>query len=88
MNEIIIKTPGKLMVAGEFAVLEPNQKLIVMAVNRFVYTTIATSDKNIVHLPNFELHHLTWQINDNHVFFDEKDGREANEEGPATRTIS
>lgn len=75
MNEITIKIPGKLMVAGEFAVLEPNQKLIVMAVNRFVYTTIATSDKNIVHLPNFELHHLTWQINDNHVFFDEKDER-------------
>lgn len=55
-----IKVPGKLMVAGEFAVLEPYQKLVVMAVDRFVYTTIEQSDQNLLNLENFNLQDLKW----------------------------
>lgn len=43
------------MIAGEFAVLEPYQKLAVMAVNRFVYATIQTSDSNSLTLENFKI---------------------------------
>lgn len=60
------------MVAGEFAVLEPHQKLVVMAVNRFVYTTIGSSERNVVHLHSFDLHHLTWDwVEQRVVFHDE-----------------
>lgn len=70
-----MKVPGKLMVAGEFAVLEPYQKLIVMAVDRFVYATIEDSDENLLTLENFGLHHLRWRIENNGVHIDSKDRR-------------
>jgi len=50
-----IKVPGKLMIAGEFAVLEPYQKLAVMAVDRFVYAQIQASDINSLTLENFNI---------------------------------
>lgn len=48
------------MIAGEFAVLEPYQKLIVMAVDRFVYATIEQSDDNFLTLEKFNLINLKW----------------------------
>ncbi|HLS59665.1 MAG TPA: phosphomevalonate kinase [Virgibacillus sp.] len=57
---LCVKVPGKLMMAGEFAVLEPDQKLVVMAVDRFVYATLERSDKNILNLPDLQLNGLTW----------------------------
>lgn len=69
-DKITIKTPGKLMVAGEFAVLEPYQKLIVTAVNRFVYTTIKTNDVNEVNVMDFNMKHLNWSWKGNSIVFD------------------
>ncbi len=46
------------MVAGEFAVLEPNQQLVVMAVNRFVYTKVKKAPVNKLHLVNFNMYNL------------------------------
>jgi len=48
------------MVAGEFAVLEPYHKLVVIAVDRFVYTTIQSSDDNVLTLENFGLENIKW----------------------------
>lgn len=53
------------MIAGEFAVLEPYQKLIVMAVDRFVYVTINDQDKNELNLEDFKLNHLEWEYDQN-----------------------
>lgn len=75
MGTITIKTPGKLMVAGEFAVLEPYHKLVVMAVNRFVQTEIASNDTNIVHLPDLSLENLTWERTDKGISFHQADDR-------------
>ncbi|AVQ97721.1 phosphomevalonate kinase [Oceanobacillus iheyensis] len=57
-----IKVPGKLMIAGEFAVLEPYHQLVVMAVNRYVYTTIEESEQNRVSLHDFQLEDLKWDF--------------------------
>ncbi len=57
---IKIKTPGKLMIAGEFAVLEPNYKLIVTAVDRFVYVTVEDAPHSTLNLENFNLRNLSW----------------------------
>ncbi|WP_051557892.1 phosphomevalonate kinase [Oceanobacillus picturae] len=57
-----IKVPGKLMIAGEFAVLEPYHQLVVMAVNRYVYTTIEESEQNRVSLHDFQLEDLIWDF--------------------------
>src|SRR5699024_2101376 len=66
---------GKLMIAGEFAVLEPNQKALVTAVNRFVYTTIETAQENKVSLPDFSLHALLWNWENEQINFTTKDKR-------------
>lgn len=77
METTTIKTPGKLMVAGEFAVLEPYHKLIVMAVDRFVYTDISQNDKNIIHLPDLGLNNMTWELSSDRVYFHDTNNRTA-----------
>lgn len=74
-KETTIKTPGKLMIAGEFAVLEPNQKLIVTAVNRFVYTTIHESNTNKVTLSDFNIVDLHWSWKKKNIHFSMNDDR-------------
>lgn len=72
---LTIKVPGKLMIAGEFAVLEPYQKLVVMAVNRFIYATIEESKENLLTLENFNLENLRWDFQNNDVHVDSTDQR-------------
>lgn len=75
MTSFTIKTPGKLMVAGEFAVLEPDYQLVVMAVDRFVYTKVVDSDQNVVHLKDFGLKGLKWKFKEGEAIFDSIDSR-------------
>lgn len=63
------------MVAGEFAVLEPYHHLIVMAVDRFVYTTIQESEKNEVTLKDYKLFNLDWKFSNGKVNFTSSDDR-------------
>lgn len=60
-NTVTVKAPGKLMVAGEYAVLEPYQRLVVMAVDRYVYAEIADYQQNQLNLSNLGLENITWQ---------------------------
>ncbi|MBI3413064.1 MAG: phosphomevalonate kinase [Candidatus Aenigmarchaeota archaeon] len=48
-----VSAPGKLMIAGEWAVLELGHPCIVAAVNRRVHSEIKNSEKYIVSLPEF-----------------------------------
>lgn len=70
-QKLIIKTPGKLMVAGEFAVLEKDYPLIVMAVDRYVYATIEDHSSYTFTSENFGLYDLTWHFNGKQVVFQE-----------------
>ncbi|NLM35702.1 MAG: phosphomevalonate kinase [Clostridiales bacterium] len=70
-----IRVPGKLMIAGEYAVLEPNHKGIVVAVDRYITAHISFSDKNQLSLPQLGLENITWQIKDGKVAFDAKDSQ-------------
>lgn len=74
-KSLTIKVPGKLMIAGEFAVLEPYQKLIVMAVDRFVYATIEDSEDNLLTLENFKLQNLNWYDQNENIHIDSTDDR-------------
>jgi phosphomevalonate kinase len=70
-----IKVPGKLMIAGEYAVLEPNQKAVVAAVNRYVTVFIKSCNKYQLSLPQWGLEHITWELTDGRVQFSEQDSR-------------
>jgi phosphomevalonate kinase len=74
-SSLTIQVPGKLMMAGEFAVLEPYQQLAVMAVNRFVYVDIQESKTNRISLEKFMLHDLSWEYQQNQVRIATTDSR-------------
>lgn len=63
------------MVAGEYAVLEPHQSLIVTAVDRFVYIHISESERNLLTLVDFQLHNIRWEFKDQEVFLDTTERR-------------
>lgn len=60
---LIVKVPGKLMIAGEYAVLEPNQKCVVAALNRYVTAFIRSSSQYKISLPDRGLKDVVWEIN-------------------------
>ena len=70
-----VKVPGKLMIAGEYAVTESNQASIVVAVNRYISAKIAVSDRNKLTLPQLDLDNLTWDLTSGMVNFQEYDNR-------------
>lgn len=74
-SQLTVRVPGKLMVAGEFAVLEPHQKLVVMAVDRFVFATLQPGLENQLTLENFGLKNLPWHFSNDQVTIDSDDSR-------------
>lgn len=77
------------MIAGEFAVLIPNQRIIVMAVNRFVYTTIRQDVAvNTLTLENFKLRNLKWDYDDDIVHVHSRDRRKVYVENAMTTAFN
>ncbi|WP_080875984.1 phosphomevalonate kinase [Oceanobacillus timonensis] len=74
-KSITVKVPGKLMIAGEFAVLEPYQNLAVMAVNRFVYATVSEADSHQLTLSDFSLHNVPWSWQETDIHIESDDSR-------------
>jgi phosphomevalonate kinase len=70
-----VKVPGKLMIAGEYAVLEPNQPAIVLAVDRYVSAYIEPDNQNELSLPQLGLKTITWETCDEQVQFSSSDSR-------------
>lgn len=68
-GSITIKTPGKLMIAGEYAVLEPYQPSIVTAVDRFIHTTLEESQEYLLSLHDFNLINLPWKFEQQRIHF-------------------
>jgi len=63
------------MVAGEYAVLEPNQPLVVMAVDRYVYCTVELQQKGVLHLPDLNLDSVEWNFQDDKILLNHHDPR-------------
>lgn len=70
-----IRVPGKLMIAGEYAILEPKQHAIVIAVNRYITLEMKSSPENILSWPQLGFHQLTWKCEGNKVVYSRFDSR-------------
>lgn len=70
-----VKVPGKLMIAGEYAVLDPNQPAVVLAVDRYVSAYIEPDNQNELSLPQLGLKTITWETCDEQVQFSSSDSR-------------
>lgn len=46
MTEVSVKTPGKLYVAGEYAVVEPGYSAIITSVDSFIHLSMTESSEN------------------------------------------
>lgn len=71
----IIKVPGKLMIAGEYAVLEPGYKAVVIAVDRYITAEISPSSVNRLYLPQLGLEEITWSYDGEEIIFNIIDER-------------
>jgi phosphomevalonate kinase len=70
-----VKVPGKLLIAGEYSILEPNQQAIVIAIDRYVSAYIEPSKQNEVSIPQLGLNSVTWKMNNKVVQFNKPDSR-------------
>jgi phosphomevalonate kinase len=70
-----IRVPGKLMIAGEYAVLEPHQDAVVAAVNRYLTVTLKPSPENRLCLPGLQIPDVTWTYSGSDVHFSSDDRR-------------
>lgn len=64
-----VKVPGKLMVAGEYAVLEPGGQAIVIAVDRYIKAVVKPSTQNILSLPQLGLDNVTFETEGHNITF-------------------
>ncbi|MDP4084886.1 MAG: phosphomevalonate kinase [Bacillota bacterium] len=70
-----VRVPGKLLIAGDYAVLEPNQQAVVVAINRYITVNIEHSSENRISLPQLGLINVTWNFDDKHIQFNIVDSR-------------
>ena len=64
-----VKVPGKLMIAGEYAVLEPGGQAIVVAVDRYIKAVIEPSTQNTLSLPQLGFDNVTFETEGHDITF-------------------
>lgn len=64
-----VRAPGKLFIAGEYAITEPNQDSIVVAVDRYLSVDIQQSSFNRLDLPEMKLIGVQWNENAGQAIF-------------------
>lgn len=74
-RRLTLQVPGKLMVAGEYAVLEPHQPSIVVAVDRYLRASISLSEDHRVSLPDLGLEDVGFQDLHGDIRFADRDPR-------------
>ncbi|HEX7057569.1 MAG TPA: phosphomevalonate kinase [Bacilli bacterium] len=70
-----IKAPGKLFIAGEYAVLEPYQSSVVIAVDRYILAKIEKNEENSIALPDLGVGQTAWRYADGTAVFSPSDER-------------
>ncbi|WP_062107233.1 phosphomevalonate kinase [Bacillus niameyensis] len=70
-----LKVPGKLFIAGEYAVTEPGQPSVVIAVDRFLNAKITSSEQNHLYLAQLGLDDVIWQAVENDLEFSESSAK-------------
>lgn len=66
---LTVRVPGKLFIAGEYAVLEPGGHSVVVAIDRYVYAHVKDSAEVVVNLPQIGYSSLSWIETDDGLHF-------------------
>ncbi|HNT29900.1 MAG TPA: phosphomevalonate kinase [bacterium] len=67
--KLTIQAPGKLILSGEWAVLEPGHPALVAAFDRYVYCDYEDSEQTIINLPDLQMNNLSGTYTDKHFSF-------------------
>lgn len=69
------KAPGKLYIAGEYAVLEQNCPAIIVAINQYVYASITKSrgQSGLIHSKQYSQSSIHWIRQGNKIVIDNRD---------------
>lgn len=59
--KVQVKIPGKLFLAGEYAVVEAGYPAVIAAVDQYLTVTIETSDRGLLHSSQQVDLYLTWE---------------------------
>lgn len=70
-----VRAPGKLFIAGEYAITEKNHTSIVAAVDRYLSVDIQSSRLNRLDLPNLGLTDINWRFDNDKLKMSHKDSR-------------
>ncbi|MEB3196795.1 MAG: phosphomevalonate kinase [Candidatus Sericytochromatia bacterium] len=70
-----LRVPGKLMLAGEYAVLEPHQPGLVVAVDRYVTATVAPAAHFLLTIPAFGHDEVPFEVTPDGVRMGDPDPR-------------
>lgn len=62
-----VKVPGKLYLAGEYAVVEAGYPAVIAAVDQYLTVTIKTSDRGSLHSSQQADLYLTWERKDSRI---------------------
>ncbi|WP_440896923.1 phosphomevalonate kinase [Amphibacillus sp. Q70] len=71
----MVRAPGKLFVAGEYAVTEPKQDSLIIAVDRYLSVDIQANRSNRLDLPQLKLTDISWKLDEEKVTFSVQDQR-------------
>lgn len=71
---ISVKAPGKLYIAGEYAVVKPSYSAILMSIDRFITVNIKKSDKK-GSIKSYSNVQMIWSRKDDKIFVDQEDDR-------------
>lgn len=58
---VVARVPGKLFLAGEYAVVEPGQPALIMAVDRYLSVTVTSSAQAWVHSDQHPKVYVPWE---------------------------
>ncbi|WP_461218311.1 phosphomevalonate kinase [Lapidilactobacillus salsurivasis] len=71
---ITVKAPGKLYIAGEYAVLEPGHPALVVALDRFITVSITeTQDQGAINSRQYLETNFHWRRRGDQMIFDNRD---------------
>lgn len=66
--KVQVKIPGKLFLAGEYAVVEAGYPAVIAAVDQYLTVTIETSDQGSLHSSQKADLYLIWERKENEIF--------------------
>ncbi|SFC29759.1 phosphomevalonate kinase [Alkalibacterium subtropicum] len=73
MKHTEVYAPGKLYIAGEYAVVEPGNPSVIVAVDRFITVSVSPSEgpSGTITSPSLSKETLHWRRNDCRIFIEE-----------------